>query len=190
LIGNDTRDHLACRSGRRERYGFVALEEETAATILATVLAERGASVIVIDADQNGGVVDWARLAGVPATLKVVTAAPGADDDDDIIIRCIDQAAAEADFVMVDLEGRTTGLAGYAIAIWTSSSSRFADRTRMQSRRSDTWAFSKPRSALQGERFPSRCCLRRRLRRFGPRRNGSSKGDSPRRTRRFSRCSW
>ncbi len=89
----------------------------TAATILATVLAERGASVIVIDADQNGGVVDWARLPGVPATLKVVTAAPGADDDDDIIIRRIDQAAAEADFVIVDLEGRAIGLAGYAIAI-------------------------------------------------------------------------
>ena len=53
----------------------------------------------------------------VPATLKVVTAAPGADDDDDIIIRRIDQAAAEADFVIVDLEGRATGLAGYAIAI-------------------------------------------------------------------------
>lgn len=52
--------------------------------------------------------VDWARLPGVPATLKVVTAAPGADDDDDIIIRRIDQAAAEADFVIVDLEGRAT----------------------------------------------------------------------------------
>jgi chromosome partitioning protein len=89
----------------------------TTATILATVLAERGASVIVIDADQNGGVVDWARLPGVPATLKVVTAAPGVDDDDDIIIRRIDQAAGEADFVVVDLEGRATGLAGYAIAI-------------------------------------------------------------------------
>ena len=55
--------------------------------------------------------VDWARLPGVPATLKVVTAAPGADDDDDdIIIREIDQAAGEADFVVVDLEGRATGL--------------------------------------------------------------------------------
>ncbi len=36
---------------------------------------------------------------------------------DPIIIRRIDQAAAEADFVIVDLEGRATGLAGYAIAI-------------------------------------------------------------------------
>ena len=41
---------------------------------------------IVIDADQNGGVIDWARLPGVPASLKVVSAAPGADDDDDIAI--------------------------------------------------------------------------------------------------------
>jgi chromosome partitioning protein len=37
--------------------------------------------------------------------------------EDDIIIRRIDQAAGEADFVVVDLEGRATGLAGYAIAI-------------------------------------------------------------------------
>jgi chromosome partitioning protein len=67
----------------------------TTATILATVLAERGASVIVIDADQNGGVVDWARLPGVPATLKVVAAAPGADDVDALAAERLDQLAAE-----------------------------------------------------------------------------------------------
>ena len=41
----------------------------TAATVLATVLAERGASVTVIDADPNRNVVDWARLPGKPACL-------------------------------------------------------------------------------------------------------------------------
>jgi chromosome partitioning protein len=32
----------------------------TAATLLATVLAERGASVAVIDADPNKNAIDWA----------------------------------------------------------------------------------------------------------------------------------
>ena len=48
---------------------------------------------------------------------RKIAEGPRRDDDDDIIIRRIDQAAAEADFVIVDLEGRATGLAGYAIAI-------------------------------------------------------------------------
>ena len=44
----------------------------TAATILATVLAERGASVAVIDADPNKNVVDWSHLPGKPASLTVI----------------------------------------------------------------------------------------------------------------------
>ena len=44
----------------------------TAATVLATVLAERDASVTVIDADPNKNVVDWSKLPGRPASLTVV----------------------------------------------------------------------------------------------------------------------
>jgi cellulose biosynthesis protein BcsQ len=45
----------------------------TTATILATVLAERGASVIVIDADQNGGVVDYsADLMSASANWQTI----------------------------------------------------------------------------------------------------------------------
>lgn len=40
----------------------------TAATLLATVLAQRGASVAVIDADPNKNVVDWAKLPGKRAS--------------------------------------------------------------------------------------------------------------------------
>ena len=39
----------------------------TAATILATELAERGAAVTIIDADPNKNVVDWSKLPGKPA---------------------------------------------------------------------------------------------------------------------------
>ncbi|HME84483.1 MAG TPA: AAA family ATPase, partial [Roseiarcus sp.] len=66
----------------------------TAATLIATTLAERGAGVIVIDADPNKSVVDWARLPGVPANLKVLEST-----DENEIVRMIDASAAEADFV-------------------------------------------------------------------------------------------
>jgi chromosome partitioning protein len=38
----------------------------TAAMVLATVLAERGATVTVIDADPNKNVAEWAKLPGKP----------------------------------------------------------------------------------------------------------------------------
>ena len=42
----------------------------TAATVLATVLAERGATVTIIDADPNKNVVDWAKLPGKPTSPR------------------------------------------------------------------------------------------------------------------------
>ena len=84
----------------------------TAATLIATTLAERGAGVIVIDADPNKSVVDWARLPGVPANLKVLEST-----DENEIVRMIDASAAEADFVIVDLEGRASPIVGHAIAM-------------------------------------------------------------------------
>ena len=42
----------------------------TAATILATELAERGAAVTIIDADPNKNVVDWAKLPGLAGELN------------------------------------------------------------------------------------------------------------------------
>jgi len=84
----------------------------TAATLIATTLAERGASVIDIDADPNKSVVDWARLPGVPANLKVLEST-----DENEIVRMIDASAAEADFVIVDLEGRASPIVGHAIAM-------------------------------------------------------------------------
>ena len=66
----------------------------TAATVLATVLAERGASVTVIDADPNKNVVDWAKLPGKPASLTVV-----GDVTEETIVDAIEEAAGKTAFV-------------------------------------------------------------------------------------------
>jgi chromosome partitioning protein len=84
----------------------------TAATLLATVLAERGASVAVIDADPNKNVVEWARLPGKPANLTVI-----GDVGEESIVDAIEEASGGAAFVIVDLEGAANLMVGYAISM-------------------------------------------------------------------------
>jgi chromosome partitioning protein len=84
----------------------------TAATLLATVLAERGANVAVIDADPNKNVVDWARLPGKPANLSVT-----GEVGEETIVDAIEEAAGRAAFVIVDLEGAANLLVSYAISL-------------------------------------------------------------------------
>lgn len=83
----------------------------TAATLLATELAERGAGVTVIDADPNRNVADWAKLPGAPAGLTVL-----ANVTDETIIDDIEAAATNSAFVIVDLEGTANLLVGLAIS--------------------------------------------------------------------------
>jgi chromosome partitioning protein len=84
----------------------------TGAVLLATVLAERGASVAVIDADPNKNVVDWAQLPGRPAGLTVT-----GDVGEETIVEAIEAAAGRAAFVIIDLEGAANLLVSYAIAL-------------------------------------------------------------------------
>ncbi len=84
----------------------------TAATILATELAERGVSVTVIDADPNKNVVDWAKLPGKPETLTVI-----GDVTEETIVDVIEEAAIKAAFVVVDLEGTASLMVSYAISM-------------------------------------------------------------------------
>jgi chromosome partitioning protein len=84
----------------------------TAAAILATVLAERGASVAVIDADPNKNVVDWSHLPGKPASLSVT-----GEVGEETIVDAIEDAAGRAAFVIVDLEGAANLLVSYAISL-------------------------------------------------------------------------
>jgi chromosome partitioning protein len=85
--------------------------KSTSAVLLATVLAERGTTVTIIDADPNKPVSLWARRPGKPESLSVI-----ADVNEDSIIDAIEAAAAESAFVIVDLEGTASMMVGYAIS--------------------------------------------------------------------------
>ena len=76
--------------------------KSTSAVLLATVLAERGATVTIIDADPNKPVSSWAKRPGKPNNLTVV-----ADVSEDTVIDAIEEAATHSAFVIVDLEGHS-----------------------------------------------------------------------------------
>lgn len=84
----------------------------TAATVLATELAELGATVTIIDADPNKNVVDWAKLSGVPEKLSVI-----GDVTEETIVDAIEEAASVSSFVIVDLEGTASLMVSYAISM-------------------------------------------------------------------------
>lgn len=86
--------------------------KSTAATILATELAQRGATVTLIDADPNKNVVDWAKLGGTPASLNVV-----GDISEETMLDAIEAASRDTLFVVIDLEGTASMMVSYAISM-------------------------------------------------------------------------
>lgn len=85
--------------------------KSTSAVVLATELARRGAKVIVIDADPNRPVSQWAGRPGRPETLTVL-----AETTEASIIDDIEAAADRVPFVIVDLEGTASMTVAYAIS--------------------------------------------------------------------------
>ena len=85
--------------------------KSTSAVLLATELAGSGASVTVIDADPNRPLARWGKLPGKPAGLTVID-----DVSERTIVRVIDQEAARAAFVIVDLEGTASRMVTYAMS--------------------------------------------------------------------------
>jgi chromosome partitioning protein len=84
--------------------------KSTAAVILATQLARKGANVTILDADPNRPVSEWAKR-GIPDNLTVL-----ADISEATIIDEIDLAAEKTPFVIVDLEGTASMMVAYAIS--------------------------------------------------------------------------
>lgn len=84
----------------------------TAALILASELASKGAHVTVIDADPEHWISGWGELPGKPATLQVIK-----DVTEDSIVEQIDQAAERSQFVIIDLEGTASLMAAQAISL-------------------------------------------------------------------------
>ena len=87
------------------------VSKSTSATILATQLAERGASVTVIDADPNRPIARWAKKPGKPENLTVI-----ADVTEETLIDEIETAAQKTAFVIVDLEGTANLMVAQAMS--------------------------------------------------------------------------
>jgi chromosome partitioning protein len=85
--------------------------KSTSAALLATTLAEHGASVTAIDADINRPLSNWAKHAGMTKMLTVIS-----DVNESTIIDTIEEAAAKTAFVIVDLEGTASLTVGFAIS--------------------------------------------------------------------------
>ena len=85
----------------------------TTALLLATELAEQGAShVTIIDADPNQPIAKWATLPGMPANMDVVS-----DIGEAGIADAIDDARTRAPFVIVDLEGAASSRVTHAVSM-------------------------------------------------------------------------
>lgn len=85
--------------------------KSTAALLLATELANHNATITMIDADPNRPISQWASLPGKPDSLMVI-----ASTSEESIIDTIEKAAVMTTFVIVDLEGTASMMAGYAMS--------------------------------------------------------------------------
>jgi chromosome partitioning protein len=85
--------------------------KSTTTLVLATTLADSGASVCIIDADPNQNIHDW-KFTGNPKTTVHVIGNVKEDD----IIQLIEDNANKYQFVFVDLEGTASLLVSRAIA--------------------------------------------------------------------------
>ncbi len=72
----------------------------TAALLLASELAAKGAKVTIIDADPERWISQWGELKGKPDNIKIIKNAT-----EDTIVDQIDDASRDSQFVIVDLEG-------------------------------------------------------------------------------------
>ncbi len=84
----------------------------TSALLLATELAEKGASVALLDADPEKWISQWAALPNKPSGVAVQS-----EVSEDTIVEQIDEAARVAQFVIVDLEGTASLMVANAIGM-------------------------------------------------------------------------
>jgi chromosome partitioning protein len=85
--------------------------KSTSSVVLASELAQQGAGVVIIDADPNRPVTQWARREGKPSSLEVISSVT-----EESIIDDIGGSAARSPFVVVDLEGAASMTVAYAIS--------------------------------------------------------------------------
>ena len=84
----------------------------TAALLLASVLAARGARIVILDADPERWITQWSSLGEVPAGVEVVS-----DVTEDGVVDQVESAAARAQFVIIDLEGTASLMVANAVGM-------------------------------------------------------------------------
>ncbi len=84
----------------------------TAALLLASELATKGAEVTIIDADPEKWISQWGVLAGKPINIKIV-----GEVREDTIVDQIDEASQSSQFVIIDLEGTASLMVANAIGM-------------------------------------------------------------------------
>lgn len=84
----------------------------TTALLTATQLAEKGASVTIIDADPERWISQWGKLDGKPNNIVIIS-----DVTEDTVVDAIDREAAQSQFVIVDLEGTASLMVANAIGM-------------------------------------------------------------------------
>lgn len=84
----------------------------TTALLAAIQLAEAGVMVTIIDADPERWISQWGNLPGKPEMIRIIS-----DVTEDTIIDVIEREAAQATFVIVDLEGTASLMVANAIGM-------------------------------------------------------------------------
>ena len=84
----------------------------TAALVLASILVSEGGSVVLIDADPNQPLAQWAGSAKLPDGLTVIGSV-----NEDNILETIEEQSAIKQFVIVDLEGSANLATSYAMSL-------------------------------------------------------------------------
>jgi chromosome partitioning protein len=85
--------------------------KSTSAALLGSDLAERGATVTIIDADPNHPLARWAKRPGIPEKLTVLETS-----SEEQLVDTIEDAARRTAFVIIDLEGTASSAVGVAMS--------------------------------------------------------------------------
>ena len=85
--------------------------KSSAAALLGSDLAERGATVTIIDADPNHPLARWGKRPGPPDNLKVIET-----NSEEQLVDTIEDAARKTAFVIIDLEGTASSAVGVAMS--------------------------------------------------------------------------
>ncbi|WP_371158451.1 ParA family protein [Jannaschia sp. 2305UL9-9] len=84
----------------------------TAALLLASSLATRGARIAIIDADPERWITQWSKLGAGPGTIELFS-----DVTEDSIVDLIDETSRRVQFVIVDLEGTASLMVANALGM-------------------------------------------------------------------------